>query len=559
MIRHLQILGLLLVPLLLVLPPHPTTPSTPDERQDQPRSILYNDGVAPPLGAVAPAKPGWYAEALGGAIRRPRRPQPTPIPTAPVGSTATPTPPKTRPTATPAPTQTPTATPTQTPTGTSYYVAPNGNDANPGTLAAPFAEVQTGLVRLTPGDTLYLRGGTYFPSTSLWIVQQGTAARPITVRNYPGETPVIDGRGRVDHHVLVTENSAWLVLAGLTVQNAGGVYGNGISLFNTVDSVLRDITVRGAPQDAISIGPTSSRITVLNCDLSDAATGLEIQGHDVLIDGCKSHDNGRMLWDGFDCDDDPATGGDHGGQAFAVNGTNGPVEIRNSEGWNNTTPSICYGRDGAFVELFRSQNVNIHHNRSRDGVVTLEASGDTSGIRFWRNQVSNEWFLTAHQANGLTIANNTIWNTKPDVWTMVWIGGGTAFGNGGTAGLVFVNNIVSTPGRFFWIGRPLDPTATIDTNLYHAPGTPAAVEFARLNGSSYAAFAGWQAADGRERGSLATDPLLLNGAAADFRLQATSPAIDRGAPVAGVTSRFTGSAPDVGAWEYGGTGGQSVP
>ena len=42
-----------------------------------------------------------------------------------------------------------------------YYVAPTGSDTNPGTLEQPFATLQQGARVAMPGDTVYLRGGTY--------------------------------------------------------------------------------------------------------------------------------------------------------------------------------------------------------------------------------------------------------------------------------------------------------------------------------------------------------------------------------------------------------------
>src|SRR5207253_3945499 len=142
-----------------------------------------------------------------------------------------------------------------------------------------------------------------------------------------------------------------------------------------------------APEADIDISSSASRIQVLGCNVSHAATGIMISGHNVLVDGCKAHDNDRMYHNGADCDQDPTTSGEHGGQAFAVNNTTGPVEIRDSQGWNNSAASICYGHDGAFVELYYATNVNMHHNQSRNGVVTMETAGDTSGDRFWGNEV----------------------------------------------------------------------------------------------------------------------------------------------------------------------------
>jgi len=82
-------------------------------------------------------------------------------------------------------------TPYPTPT-TGYHVSPDGSDSNSGTLNSPWKTVAYALTKLSPGDTLYLRGGTYYQSgisTSL----QGTASAPITIASYPGERAVIDG------------------------------------------------------------------------------------------------------------------------------------------------------------------------------------------------------------------------------------------------------------------------------------------------------------------------------------------------------------------------------
>ncbi len=55
--------------------------------------------------------------------------------------------------------------------------------------------------------------------------------------------------------------------------------------------------------------------------------------------------------------------------------------------------------------------------------------------------------------------------------------------------------------------------------------------------------------------SSATDPKFVNAGAGGlkYRLRADSPAIDRGAVIAGVTDGYVGRAPDLGAYEHGGT------
>lgn len=50
-----------------------------------------------------------------------------------------------------------------------------------------------------------------------------------------------------------------------------------------------------------------------------------------------------------------------------------------------------------------------------------------------------------------------------------------------------------------------------------------------------------------------TNPLFVNPSSYNFRLQATSPAIDAGVVISGITDDYAGLAPDIGAYEYGGT------
>ncbi|MBV6800110.1 DUF1565 domain-containing protein, partial [Xanthomonas euvesicatoria] len=54
-----------------------------------------------------------------------------------------------------------------------WYVAPTGNDGNPGTRAAPFASVMAAQAAASGGDTVYLRGGTYrLTNANISVVRQ---------------------------------------------------------------------------------------------------------------------------------------------------------------------------------------------------------------------------------------------------------------------------------------------------------------------------------------------------------------------------------------------------
>ncbi|MGD9496879.1 MAG: DUF1565 domain-containing protein [Armatimonadota bacterium] len=76
--------------------------------------------------------------------------------------------------------------------GPAHFVdARRGNDRAPGTQQRPWRTINHALEQLQPGDTLYLRSGTYFES--VYCSVEGLPDAPITIRSYPGEQAVIDG------------------------------------------------------------------------------------------------------------------------------------------------------------------------------------------------------------------------------------------------------------------------------------------------------------------------------------------------------------------------------
>ncbi|TLD42965.1 MAG: hypothetical protein JETT_0753 [Candidatus Jettenia ecosi] len=90
--------------------------------------------------------------------------------------------------------------------GNSYYVDPNkGDDGKIGDLSAPWRTIKNSVSRLQPGDTLYLRGGTYYES-QIKISNQGAKSKKIIIKNYPDELPIIDG-GYAEFRVV--PNSDW--------------------------------------------------------------------------------------------------------------------------------------------------------------------------------------------------------------------------------------------------------------------------------------------------------------------------------------------------------------
>ena len=87
------------------------------------------------------------------------------------------------------------------------YVAPDGDDANPGSFELPFATLHK--ARDTVRDVreakegpvvVLVRGGTYYLENPLVLAPEdsGTEDQPITYAAYPDETPIISGGRRLD-------------------------------------------------------------------------------------------------------------------------------------------------------------------------------------------------------------------------------------------------------------------------------------------------------------------------------------------------------------------------
>jgi hypothetical protein len=72
-----------------------------------------------------------------------------------------------------------------------WCVSPAGNDAARGNLQHPFATIQHAADMARPGDTVFIKAGTYRQTVA--PPNSGTASKPITFRPYKNQKVVVDG------------------------------------------------------------------------------------------------------------------------------------------------------------------------------------------------------------------------------------------------------------------------------------------------------------------------------------------------------------------------------
>lgn len=76
-----------------------------------------------------------------------------------------------------------------------YFVSPQGSDRNPGTIARPFKTIQKCADLVRPGETCWLRRGTYRETVRPAV--SGTSTKPITFKAYQQERVTISGTEQI--------------------------------------------------------------------------------------------------------------------------------------------------------------------------------------------------------------------------------------------------------------------------------------------------------------------------------------------------------------------------
>ncbi|HTI05340.1 MAG TPA: Ig-like domain-containing protein [Gemmatimonadales bacterium] len=98
------------------------------------------------------------------------------------------------------------------------FVSPAGSSSGDGTMAKPW-DLATALSgaggKILPGDTVWLRGGTYNGSFTSSL--RGTAAAPIVVRQYPGERATLDGTSSTS--ITLNVDGQWTIYWGFEIKN----------------------------------------------------------------------------------------------------------------------------------------------------------------------------------------------------------------------------------------------------------------------------------------------------------------------------------------------------
>jgi hypothetical protein len=342
------------------------------------------------------------------------------------------------------------------------FVSPDGNDATAaGTYDDPFYSLHKAVAKAVPGDTIWMHGGTYEYSSTVFLTTAATADKPITITAYPDEKPILDWstwkptteaiRGSA-RGIKVEKTAKYWTLKKLEICYApdNGVKCEGAH--TTFDQCIFHHNGDGGLQiglgkDTLSANPDPENFAaynrVINCDAymnADPATEYEnadgfscklYAGYDNYFYGCRAYHN---CDDGWDCyqtnyqitiencwsfhNGDPSLwgftsfNGDGNGFKLGGNGAPCPITINHCVAFNCIYGAVCCFNDnnnGSAVTVLNCTGWDggkIFKFQSQPHVLKNCVGFDPkSGAKFVTDfsstvvSVNNSWDLTGITAN----------------------------------------------------------------------------------------------------------------------------------------------------------------
>jgi hypothetical protein len=447
-------------------------------------------------------------------------------------------------------------------TATGLYVSPDGSDGNTGTINNPLRNINTALSKVLPGDTVFVRNGTY--SEKIVFPKSGRLDKYITLKVYPGEKAIIDGTSLsiTGKEALVTvRNNSFIIVEGFDVCNYKSttpwVNVNGILVDQGSKNIqlkknrIYNIEHNVRPEDGRSghgieiIGNTDimmKNILVEENEIHDCNTGysenLTINGYvdSFIIRKNKIYNAENIGIDaagGYWANTNPAYN-------YARNGLISENELYNID--MSTGPvggGTGHGAIGIYVDGARSiivERNKVHECDRGIGIVSENDAYPTSNCIVRNNFISNSWrtgiylggYLnyTSGGTNDCYVVNNTLYYNNKELGAFGEIEGEIRLTERCNNNVIKNNIVYARPTDVFVHKYTTTGTNNIiDNNLYYTTGAAKWI----WNGTAYTDFAAWKTACGGDAGSsFGIDPLLLNTSLPDLHITTSSPAKNTG-------------------------------
>lgn len=398
---------------------------------------------------------------------------------------------------------------------TNYYISPNGNDSNNGTITSPYFTLNKAWAAAKAGDIIYARGGVYkFNSRQNLTGKNGTESDTIRIWAYPGEKPVFTKSSTFT-------TPSWPVSLIYIKANYIHMKGIEVSYFTQKTSTIwYGIALQGA---------NHNKFENINSHHNGHGMVIRDESGDNLVLNCDFHHNY-----------DPLTSNDPYGDAdgIEVGYQSGSMvnTLKNCRIWNNSDDGVDLWDNNGNVTIDGCWSWNNGYRE--DG---RTKGGDGGGFKFGKTTSATGSEFKRTVKNNVSVYNRTKGYNQNDAKVRFYFYNNIAYKN--VDGVVFSsynlqnvykNNVVFDNTSVNWSGQYSNSTK--DHNSYDptiAPSGPKATSSDFLSVDT-TGISGKRQADG----SL---PYLRM-----LKLASGSDLIDAGVDVG---TSYTGKAPDLGAFE----------
>ncbi len=413
------------------------------------------------------------------------------------------------------------------------YVSTSGQDGGDGTsAAAPLQTITAAIEKAIAGDTIFIRAGTHVYSSTIILAKNGSAAAMFHLFAYPNEKPVLD----FSTQPYASANRAFLLtgnywhLMSLEICNAGD---NGIKVegnYNIIEQCVLHhngdggIQLGFAHQTVNPDGTLCAYNQILNCDSyrnfdfdnrGSDADGFACKMHNGkgnVFRGCRSWENSDDGWDLFE--------------------TDWPVEITNCWTWHNGDRALF---DSVYI--------------AKMGKAMSSFSGNGNGFKLGGNGSGGNSAGTHIVHNCVAFESN--------------YGSKKGFDQNSHKGGVIVHNCLSFNNGYNYMFEEDPNSGCVNEFKNNVSFTHTAAEEYEFSPATLQQNNSWNltSVTASEADFLSLDPALAKAPRqADgsmpnnnfARLVSGSDLIDKGVDVG---LPYNGTAPDLGAYEFGATSG----
>jgi hypothetical protein len=441
-----------------------------------------------------------------------------------------------------------------------YYVDTNGSNSNTGAFSSPWATLQYAAYQTHPGDTVFLRGGTY-PAQFIILQNSGTEGNPVTFKNYPQENPILDGSVYTNQTMLLIKDLSHIVIDGLTFKGLKG--DTALALFITGISsniTVKNCTFTNLKENTISpYSPTGNLLPLKVCGSSNLFPITNISINNNHVYDCKTgYSEGISISgnvDGFVVENNLVhdisnigivAAGFYNSCAQQKQARNGI--IRNNKVYRCRFPNLAVNATAAGIYIDGARNVVAEKNLVYECQVGIqigsEVLGGTANNDTIRNNVTynndrwgigigaNEYPEKTGKVQNSALLNNTVFSNgskNADYPESDWYGElNLTYAENSTV----QNNIfyANTHNRLYTISYFNMTGNSINHNLVYANQDVSPIvkrNFASMNWSTY------KSVSGHDANSIFDNPNFngTNVTLPELHFKSNSPAINAGNPL----------------------------